>query len=51
MPENEEERLRERSRLEWRDYVAITIAMLQTTLLPVLLVGILLVLFAILLIR
>jgi len=29
-----EERKKERVRLDWKDYVAITIAALQTTLLP-----------------
>jgi len=30
----EEERRKKTSRLDWKDYVAITIAALQTTLLP-----------------
>jgi hypothetical protein len=38
-------------RLEWRDYVALVVASLETTLLPILVMVAMLVLFALVVIR
>ena len=49
---SEEERERTRAnRLDWRDYVALVVASLETTLLPILVMIAMLVLFALLVIR
>jgi len=49
---SEEERERTKTnRLEWRDYVALVVASLETTLLPILVMIAMLVLFALVVIR
>lgn len=49
---NEEERKRSQTmHLEWRDYVALVVASLETTLLPILVMVAMLVLFALVVIR
>jgi hypothetical protein len=49
---SEEERKRTRAnRLEWRDYIALVVASLETTLLPILVMIAMLVLFALVIIR
>ena len=42
-----EERKKEQPRLDWKDYVAITIAALQTTLLPFILLFFVIIAFSI----
>jgi len=48
MSEDNKEVPRESSHMEWRDYIAIVIAMLETTLLPIVLVSVLLILIVLL---
>jgi hypothetical protein len=49
---SEEERERSQTmHLEWRDYVALVVASLETTLLPILVMVAMLVLFALVVIR
>jgi len=48
MSEDDNERPREASHMEWRDYLAIVIAMLETTLFPIILVVVLLILMVLL---
>jgi hypothetical protein len=48
MSEDKNKAPREASHLEWRDYIAIVIAMLETTLLPIVLVAVLLILIVLL---
>jgi len=51
MSSEEERERRNTVRLEWRDYVALVVASLETTLLPILVMVAMLVLFALLFVR
>jgi hypothetical protein len=51
MPEDKDQASRETSHFEWRDYFAIVIAMFETTLLPLVIAVVLLILLSLVLRR
>jgi hypothetical protein len=51
MAKDEEKRYAKGEHMEWRDYLAMAIAMLETTLLPIVIAAIVLVLFVFILRR